>query len=146
SESKNWIQEVRGMQGVDAAIGRVIATEKNSLHGYFSFIAIFALAIVLLAVFYTGFISTDDASYVSGALGWLKHFPYVGVSHWTLRHTITIPTALSVFALGLSEFAVNLPNMLYFLGFLALNAYFVTRYFGRQAAIVTLLLLMTMPG
>jgi 4-amino-4-deoxy-L-arabinose transferase-like glycosyltransferase len=91
--------------------------------------------------------SRDNASCLVGALGWLQRFPYVGESHWPLRHTaITIPTALSVAALGLNELAVVLPNVLYVLAFLILNGYFITRYIGRQAAISTLLWLITMPG
>src|SRR5262245_10748948 len=118
----------------------------NSACVILSFATVLGLAIALLMIFHSGFIATDDASYLVGALGWLQHFPYVGESHWTLRHTITIPTALSVAALGLNELAVVLPNVLYFLAFLILNAYFITRYTGRQAAIATLLLLITMPG
>src|SRR5262245_42086043 len=118
----------------------------NSACVILSFATVLGLAIALLMIFHSGFIATDDASYLTGALGWLQHFPYVGDSHWTLRHTITIPTALSVAAFGLNELAVTLPNVLYFLAFLLLNAYFTTRCVGRQAAIVTSLLLITMPG
>jgi hypothetical protein len=66
-------------------------------------LAVFVLAALLLPFFYVGFQASDDASYVSGGLGWLERFPYVGDCHWTLRHTITLPVAASVGLLGLSR-------------------------------------------
>lgn len=104
------------------------------------------LALLLLAALHVGFQASDDANYLTGALGWIEHFPYVGDSHWTLRHTITLPTALLVQLLGMNEFSVSLSNMLYFLALLALNAVFCLRYLGKGSALVTSLLLITMPG
>lgn len=104
------------------------------------------LALLLLAALHVGFQASDDADYLTGALGWIEHFPYVGDSHWTLRHTITLPTALLVQLLGMNEFSVSLSNMLYFLALLALNAVFCLRYLGKGGALVTSLLLITMPG
>lgn len=105
-----------------------------------------ALALVLLARFYVGFQASDDASYLTGALGWVEQFPYVGQDHWTLRHTITIPTALFLRWFGTNEFATSLSNILYFLAFLAVNAWFANRYLGRGSGLVSTLLFITMPG
>jgi hypothetical protein len=95
---------------------------------------------------HVGFQASDDASYLTGALGWLAKFPYVGESHWTLRHTITIPTALAIGLLGLNEFAVSLSNVLYFFGFLAINAWYVSRYLGAPTAAVSTGLVIALPG
>ncbi len=100
----------------------------------------------ILAVSYVGFQASDDARYLEGALGWIEHFPFVGDSHWTLRHTITIPTAVFIQFLGLNEFATSLTNVLYFIAFLALNAWCVARYVNVLAAWFCTALLIVLPG
>lgn len=108
--------------------------------------ALTLLTLGLLAAFHVGFQASDDASYLAGALGWLEHFPYVGNSHWTLRHTITLPTALAIRLFGLNEAAVSLANIAYYLGFLAVNAWFMWRTFGGLAAGLATLLMVVLPG
>lgn len=109
----------------------------------------FLLVVVLpatLAFFFVGFQSSDDINYLNGALGWLEHFPYVGEDHWTLRHTITIPTALAISVFGLNEFAVAFAGMAYFTAFIALNAYFTWRYLSPTAAVIATALMLALPG
>ncbi len=101
---------------------------------------------LLLPFFYVGYQASDDVGYISGGLGWLERFPYVGHSHWTLRHTITLPVAASVALLGLSEVSVSLPNVVYFLLFLAVNTAAAARLLGLGAGLIAGLLLVTMPG
>jgi 4-amino-4-deoxy-L-arabinose transferase-like glycosyltransferase len=108
--------------------------------------AILLVAALLLPFFHVGFQASDDAGYLGGALGWLERFPYVGYSHWTLRHTITLPVAASVGLFGLSEFSVSLPNIVYFLLFLAVNTIAAGRVLGLGTALISGLLLVTMPG
>lgn len=108
--------------------------------------ALTMLVLGLLAVFHVGFQASDDASYLAGALGWLERFPYVGDSHWTLRHTITLPAALAICLFGLNETAVSLTNVAYYVGFLTVNAWFMARYFGALAAGLTTLLMVVLPG
>ena len=93
-----------------------------------------ALSAWLLASFYVGFQASDDANYLIGALGWNSAFPYVGDSHWTLRHSITIPTALFVRAFGLNEVATSLTGVAYFIGVLVANAVFMKRQLGTAPA------------
>src|SRR3954447_25993384 len=92
-----------------------------------AFSVLILLTLTLMHTFYVGFQAGDDKSYLTGALGWLQSFPYVGENHWTLRHTITIPTALSIKLFGLNEFAVSLSNALYFTTFVVLNAWMAHR-------------------
>lgn len=80
--------------------------------------------------FFVGFQASDDANYLQGAFGWLDHIPYVGNTHWTLRHTLTLPAALSVSSLGLSLFAISLPTLLYFFGFVAVQLWALHRQFS----------------
>jgi len=108
--------------------------------------ALTILTLALLAAFHVGFQASDDASYLAGALGWLERFPYVGSSHWALRHTITLPTALAIRLFGLNETAVSLTNVAYYLGFLLVNGAFMTRYLGGLAAGTATLLMVVLPG
>jgi len=102
--------------------------------------------VALLSAFHVGFQASDDSNYLVGALGWLDSFPYVGNSHWTLRHTITLPTAAFIRLFGMNGFAVSLSNMLYFAAFVAMNGWFVSRFLGRRCAYFATLLALTMPG
>lgn len=104
------------------------------------------LGLVLLAAFHVGFQASDDINYLVGALGWLDGFPYVGDSHWTLRHTITVPTAAFIALFGLNGFATSLSNMLYFAAFVAANAWAVAHFLGRRSAYFVTLLVLTTPG
>jgi hypothetical protein len=73
------------------------------------------LTIWLMRHFYVGFQAADDMSYTTGSLGWITSFPYVGTTHWALRHTITIPAAISIRAFGFHEYSVSLTNSIYFI-------------------------------
>jgi hypothetical protein len=95
---------------------------------------------------HVGFQASDDADYLSGGLGWLAHFPYVGNSHWSLRHTITLPIAGSVSVLGLSEFSAVLPTAAYFIGYMSITIWASSRFIGLIPALVGTLLMSTMPG
>lgn len=116
------------------------------LPNLFAVAALVAIALISTTAFHVGFQASDDASYLSGALGWLEHFPYVGDSHWTLRHTIVIPAALAIKFFGLNERAVSLTNVLYFIGFVAVNAWYLSRYLGVVAAVVSTALVIVLPG
>lgn len=109
-------------------------------------LALIALTAWLLYYFHVGFQGSDDINYVTGALGWLNSFPYVGNSHWTLRHTVTLPTAALVKVFGLREWAVSLTGITYFVAFLAVNAYFVRRFFGTVCALMATALVLMAPG
>ena len=110
------------------------------------FAALALLTLLLLQAMRVGFQASDDASYLVGAFGWLEQFPYVGENHWTLRHTITVPTALAMSLLGLNEFAVSLSNIAYFCAFVTVNAWFVARHLGAACSAVATLLIVTSPG
>jgi Dolichyl-phosphate-mannose-protein mannosyltransferase len=110
-----------------------------------TFIVLLAFGL-LLPWFHTGFQASDDASYLAGGLGWIEHFPYIGNDHWTLRHTITIPIAVSVLLFGANEWSISLPNAVYCALFLAVNTIIGGRLLGLGASMISGLLLVTMPG
>jgi 4-amino-4-deoxy-L-arabinose transferase-like glycosyltransferase len=103
------------------------------------------LAIALIALNWVGYDGSDDHSYAVAAENWVNHFPYVGHDHWELRHTIVIPVALSLKLLGPSEFALAFPNVLYFLGFIAVNFCFLRRFINPAFAACVALLLAATP-
>lgn len=96
--------------------------------------------------FFVGYQASDDANYLQGALGWLEQGLYVGNSHWTLRHTITLPAALAISTLGLSLFSVSLPTLLYFIGFVGVQMWALHRYLGFGVAACFGLFAMTTTG
>ena len=104
------------------------------------------LAALVMTWRYVGFQSSDDASYLEAGLRWIDHFPYVGDSHWSLRHPVALPIAAAVTLFGVREIAVSLPAILYFVGTFAVNIFFASRFIGLAPAVGGTLLLATLPG
>lgn len=118
----------------------------NNNYSRHAFPAIAALAVLVAIVLgWVGFYGSDDLSYAAGGYGWLNDFPYVGVNHWTLRHTIVIPMAAFFGIFGISEFTLVLPVTLQYLALLALVFWLMQRYFDAYAACIAVLLLGTLP-
>lgn len=94
-------------------------------------IAIFAVATIFIASvasYWHGFGPMGDAErYVAAALEWWEKGPYLGESHWALRHLFVLPMAAVFTVFGPSEFAATVPNILYAAGLVA-----VTFIFGRN--------------
>lgn len=107
--------------------------------------AAFALAALLMAVNWVGYDGADDRSYALAAEAWLHHFPVVGADHWATRHTVVLPVALSLVLFGQKEFALALPSVLFFAGFLWLNFHFARRFLGERAAAILVMLLAATP-
>lgn len=133
---------------VSAANAATANVSRSQVRSSFNLVFILLLlAMPLLMVeLYVGFQAGDDKSYLAGALGWANSFPYVGTDHWTLRRTITIPTAAFLKLFGFHEFAVSLTNSLYFILFVVTNAWFIRRFLAAGSAAVTILLIITLPG
>ncbi|HYN78249.1 MAG TPA: glycosyltransferase family 39 protein [Lamprocystis sp. (in: g-proteobacteria)] len=105
-----------------------------------------ALLVVNFNLFYVGFISSDDAIYVSAARALLEPGNYLPTLHWGFRYTALAPIA------ALESLVASPPELAYSLiplGFsLALGiavVWFVWAYIGNRAALVTALLVSTMP-
>src|SRR4051812_6811269 len=82
------------------------------------------LLIVAVAAFsawlgWVGYIESDDWFYAEAARNWAAHFPFIGSTHWGLRHMIVLPMAASFAIAGLGEGSLVLPLMIYFVFFLA---------------------------
>lgn len=105
----------------------------------------FLIALATVAFGWVGFYGSDDLSYAAGGMGWIDNFPYVGVNHWTLRHTVVIPMAALFGIFGISEFTLVLPVVLQYLALLALVFWLMQRYFDMTTACIAVLILGTLP-
>lgn len=98
----------------------------------------------LVAVFWVGFIASDDVTFANGGYGWIEDFPFVG-GHGTIRYPLTIPIALSFISFGGNELALALPSLLYMVGALAIGYHLIYKAAGHFAAICALLCAITVP-
>ena len=105
-----------------------------------------ALAAVLVALNWVGYDGADDRSYALGAEAWFRHFPAVGADHWATRHTVVLPVALSLALFGRHEFALAVPSLVYFFGFLAVNFHFARRLVNERVAGVLVMGLAATPA
>lgn len=94
---------------------------------------------------WVGFYGSDDLSYAAGGQGWLNHFPYIGVNHWTLRHTVVIPMATFFGIFGINEITLVLPVTLQYVALLALIFWQLHRHFNTRTACMGVLILGTLP-
>ena len=101
--------------------------------------------LVLLRLFWVGFLGSDDASYWQGAVAWSTRFPYLGANHWTLRHTLVVPMALARAALGDTMTAMFLPSVLYALALIVLLGWWTWRAAGLAATAIAMALVITDP-
>lgn len=74
-----------------------------------------ALVFLMLWFGWVGYIASDDSFYAQGAQGWLASFPYIGDTHWSLRHPFVVPVALSFGIFGINEYSLVLVTTLYYL-------------------------------
>lgn len=100
--------------------------------------------IVLLSIFWVGFLASDDAIYAGSAYGWLTHFPYIG-GLGTNRYPLVMPIALSFLLAGGNEFALVLPSLLYSLAMISLLILLVRRADDQGRGFWAALLLVTSP-
>jgi 4-amino-4-deoxy-L-arabinose transferase-like glycosyltransferase len=104
-----------------------------------------AAFLIVVGVFWTGPLGSDDSLYWDASSGWLRHFPYLGKSHWGLRHTLVIPLALTRLALGDGLPALVLPTLLAALALIAVLVLWTWRISDGRATILAIALLVTNP-
>lgn len=102
--------------------------------------------VFMVTLSWTGFLESDDLFYARAAEGWLGHFPFLGNTHWALRHFIVLPTALFFAVLGRGVFALELPMLLYAAGICLLQGLAITRVAGGVAGALAVLLMLAVPG
>jgi len=90
---------------------------------------------------WVGWIGSDDARHIDGALGWYDHFPYLPTEHGEFRHFIALPAALSFTLFGLSDYSAVLPILVYYFGLLAVTLCEMHRRVDAPAALLSVALL-----
>lgn len=87
----------------------------------------------------------DDSRYVQAAIGWLNGFPYVGETHWAIRHSLVISMAVSFAVFGVGQFAITIPSLLCYLGLQVVTFCAVRSAFSTTAAVFCVLMVAIIP-
>lgn len=103
------------------------------------------LAAVMIDFAWIGFLGSDDRHYAGAALKWLESPPYIGKTHWALRHTLVIPIAIALTVFGTTEFNIILPVLMGFFTILILSYCFLTKLFERRIAVIFGIIFSTTP-
>ena len=121
-------------------------TSKEKTHGIvLDLFVTAATCIVMLTYSWVGYLGSDDLRYNSAATNWIKAFPFVGDTHWALRHTLVLPLSLSFLLFGVSEFSLILPSILYYMA-LAFFSYILIRMLvNRKVGLICSTLIATSP-
>jgi len=118
---------------------------ENCLQHIKNITILLVVATTMLGLSWVGYMASDDSLYSAGALGWLKDAPFVGNTHWALRHPLVIPVALSYSLFGVSELSLVLVTTAYFLALLIVTYYIVSVRFDAKTGLLAALLLSTVP-
>ena len=122
----------------------MVGSIRGGAAGWVALTAVLLFA-VLLPLTWVGFIESDDLEYAKGGIGWLESFPFVGDSHWTLRHMITLPVAASFALFGRGEVPLAIPTVLYAFAIVAMTGLCVRRVAGDLAGALAALLVVGLP-
>lgn len=105
--------------------------------------AVLALAFIIAAAYYWSGLGPGDAErYLRAALLW-QDGPWLGDTHWALRHLFVLPMAASFAAFGASETAAILPNFLYAALTVAVTWTFGRRFLGTRDGFIASMLVAT---
>ncbi|MEK7266447.1 MAG: glycosyltransferase family 39 protein [Pseudomonadota bacterium] len=109
-----------------------------------AFLVVAAIFVASVAFYWHGFGPMGDAErYVAAALNWRDNGPFLGETHWALRHLFVLPMA-TIFALfGSSEFAATVPNILYAAGLVGITFVFGRKYLGAREGTIAAILIAT---
>jgi len=121
------------------------ASEVRSVRHTLALAALTALALTMLAIFWTGFLASDDIYYYQGGRAWLTEAWHVPRSFGEVRTTVTLPIAMSLSLFGDSEFAVSAPTCLYMILTVLLMYTALSRLMPASHAFVTSALFSVLP-
>lgn len=107
---------------------------------------LFLGALALVASHAIGFSFTvDDLHYLEAAERWADDPPFVGTTHWGLRHVVTLPLALAMRLFGQGDLAYHVVPWAYQLGFFLAAFVYLYRRLGVFPALVACLLYLSVP-
>ena len=124
---------------------RLTPGEKQLFLSASAYLSLGCICLLSLQMAWTGFVSSDDAYYVEAGLGWFEQFPYVAHHFGTVRAAIAIPIALMIYLFGESELSVTLSTALFLVATAGLTLFMLGNLVGRVAALLTCLVLVTLP-
>lgn len=98
--------------------------------------ALLGIAWVFQSVTFIGFEGfNDDSRYIEAAVGWLDKTPFVGETHWAIRHPTVLSIAASFAVFGTGIYAAAIPSLLCYLGLLGVTFWAIRSAAGQTAAI-----------
>jgi Dolichyl-phosphate-mannose-protein mannosyltransferase len=109
------------------------------------YVAGFGVGAVLLSLAAAGYSDSDDHFYIEAADGWLAHMPFVGTTHWHLRHPFVLAIAASFAAFGRTELALMLPTLLAYVSILLLTIWMVRSVADNTAAALAAIFVASVP-
>ncbi len=121
----------------------IAASQQKKWFLPFCFLMLFA---VFLSMGWVGFTASDDDSYRGAARAWLDSTASnIGYTHWSLRHTVTLPIAASISLFGDNEFSLLLPSLLSLFLLLYVVFYCVRLKLGRNYAFTAVIGVVSLP-
>ncbi len=87
------------------------------------------------ALYWTGLGPGDAEHYIDAALRW-REGPWLGYTHWALRHLFVLPMAAAFRLFGPCEFAATLPNIIFAALTVAITFIFARRTLGEREAFI----------
>lgn len=108
-------------------------------------LALAVAAVLILAAGWVGYVGSDDRTYIEAAEGWLRDGLFVPATHFAVRHTITLPVALSFALLGPGVWQAALPMAFYAAAIAALLYAGMRQGFGATAAFIAVALFVFLP-
>ncbi len=109
---------------------------KSTIRGSSGWLTLGAIFVASVIVYWHGFGPVGDAErYVAAAMRWVNDGPYLGQTHWGLRHLFVLPMAAALTLMGPSEFSATFANIAYAGGLVAITYFFMRRYGGEVEAL-----------
>ena len=121
------------------------AASATGLSRWFGLLLVMALGAAAVAIGWTGYIASDDASYYGGAVEWLRNAPFAGDSHWTTRFPVVLSLAGAMLLVGAGPAALALTSLFWFVSFVATGAALAARIGDRRVGRLAAVLLATLP-
>ena len=124
-------------------------TKKHLNHNSMFILLIIVLCItglVVLAATWIGFRNYIDGVFaIRGALLWLDDFPYLGTTHWELRHPFILSVASSILMFGTNEISVLAPNVVAYLVIIIITMSIFHIYGHTALGLLTSLIFLSVP-
>jgi len=121
----------------------ITTSQQNNWFLPFCFLLLFT---IFLSMGWVGFTASDDDSYKGAARVWLDPaVNNIGNTHWSLRHTVTLPIAASISLFGDNEFSLILPSLLSLSLLLCVVFYCVRLKLGRSYAFTAVIGVVLLP-